>query len=301
MLDSKVYKFGELKEYKYADVFAWYKGKWIFCKHKQRDTWEFPGGHIEKGETPLEAAKRELFEESGAVSFDISPLCDYHTWGEFEGKEINANGQMYFANVHSLGELPSDSEMEMVEFFEELPNNLTYPEHTYVVFPLILEESKKLQSRELTNMQNEFFINIVEGAEDLELPKYQTEGSAGADLRANVTETILLASGEFKMIPAGIRISIPNGYEAQIRPRSGLAAKFGITTLNAPGTIDSDYRGEIGVILINHSKETFEVTRGLRIAQMVIAQVHQPKFRVVESLDNTRRGSGGFGHTGLTE
>ena len=300
MLDCKVYRIGELKDYKYADVFAWYKGKWIFCKHKERDTWEFPGGHIEKGETPLEAAKRELFEESGAVSFDIWPICDYHTCGEFNGMEIDGKGQLYFANVHSLRELSPDSEMEMIDFFEELPNNLTYPEHTDVVFPFALEESKKLQSVGLNNI-DEFFINKIEGAEDLELPKYQTEGSAGADLRANVTETVKLLPGEFKMIATGIRISIPSGYEAQIRPRSGLAAKFGITTLNAPGTIDSDYRGEIKVILINHSKEVFEISRGLRIAQMVIAQVCQPQFKLVGSLDDTMRGAGGFGHTGLTE
>ena len=300
-MECKIYKFGELKDYKYADVFAWYKGKWIFCKHKMRDTWEFPGGHIEECETPLEAAKRELFEESGAVSFDIWPLCDYHVWGEFNGAEINGKGQMYVANVHSLGALPPDSEMEMIDFFEELPNNLTYPEHTDAAFPFVLEESVKLQRLGLINMHNEFFISKVEGAEDLELPKYQTEGSAGADLRANVSETILLLPGELKAIPTGIRISIPNGFEAQIRPRSGLAANYGITTLNSPGTVDSDYRGEIKVILINHSKEVFEITRGLRIAQMVIAKVYQPEFRLVETLDDTVRGAGGFGHTGLTE
>lgn len=149
-------------------------------------------------------------------------------------------------------------------------------------------------------MQCDFLISKTEDAQDLELPKYQTEGSAGADLRANVHENISLKPGEYFAVPTGIRISIPKGFEAQVRPRSGLAANYGVTTLNSPGTIDSDYRGEIKVILINHSKKTFEITRGMRIAQMVIAQVHQPVFIEVGSLDETERGSGGFGHTGLS-
>jgi len=147
-------------------------------------------------------------------------------------------------------------------------------------------------------MWHDFLISKIEGAEDLELPKYQTSGAAGADLRANITEPIVLKPGEYKAIPTGIRISLPVGYEAQIRPRSGLAANFGVTTLNSPGTVDSDYRGEIKAILINHSREDFEISRGLRIAQMVIAEVCRPVFREVDKLSDTERGNGGFGHTG---
>jgi len=147
---------------------------------------------------------------------------------------------------------------------------------------------------------NLFQIKKSSTAKDLELPKYQTQGSSGLDLRANIIEPITLASGEFRTIPVGIHISIPLGYEAQIRPRSGLAAKFGVTTLNSPGTIDSDYRGEISVILINHGKESFEITRGLRIAQMVIVPVHMAEFIEVDELDDTARGDGGFGHTKYT-
>jgi len=147
-------------------------------------------------------------------------------------------------------------------------------------------------------MEHNFLIKRVEGADDLELPKYHTEGSSGADLRANVTDTVILKPGEFKAIPTGIQISIPMGFEAQIRPRSGLAVKYGVTTLNTPGTIDSDYRGEIKVILINHGPENFEISRNLRIAQMVIAKVSKPIFKEVDELSGTERASGGFGHTG---
>ena len=150
-------------------------------------------------------------------------------------------------------------------------------------------------------MDNGFFINKVNGAGDLELPKYQTAGSSGADLRANVLEPVILKPGDYKAIPVGIRIALPPGYEAQIRPRSGLAATLGVTTLNTPGTIDSDYRGEIKVILINHGREDFEISRGLRIAQMVIAEVCRPVFTEVPGLSETDRGEGGFGHTGLKD
>ena len=146
---------------------------------------------------------------------------------------------------------------------------------------------------------NLFQIKKSPTAQDLDLPKYQTQGSSGLDLRANITDPITLAQGDFTTIPVGIHISIPLGYEAQIRPRSGLAAKHGITVLNSPGTIDSDYRGEIKVPLINHGKEDFEITRGLRIAQMVIAPVHMANFAEVDELDDTERGDGGFGHTKL--
>ena len=130
------------------------------------------------------------------------------------------------------------------------------------------------------------------------LPKYETEQSAGMDLRANIENPILIQPLNRKLIPTGLHIALPKGYEAQIRPRSGLALKKGITVLNTPGTIDSDYRGDIGVILINLSKEDYVVQPGERIAQMVINQFEQCIFEVVESLDETKRGEGGFGSTG---
>jgi len=148
-------------------------------------------------------------------------------------------------------------------------------------------------------MTPNFQIRKSPTAQDLDLPRYHTAGAAGLDLRANVTETLILAPGEFMTIPVGIHIALPLGYEAQVRPRSGLAANFGITVLNSPGTIDSDYRGEIKVPLINHGKENFEITRGLRIAQMVIASVCMPDFIEVSELEDTERGDGGFGHTEL--
>jgi len=122
-----MYPFNSLGDYKYADVAAVYKGKWIFCKHRDRDTWEHPAGHIEPGETPLEAAKRELYEETGAINSDIEPLFDYWVYGELDGTKIVGNGQVYFATIHALGELPCDSEMEKIEFFDDLPDDLTYP------------------------------------------------------------------------------------------------------------------------------------------------------------------------------
>lgn len=138
----------------------------------------------------------------------------------------------------------------------------------------------------------------VKGAEDIPLPQYMTEGSAGMDLAANVTENTYLEPGEFKVIPCGIRLELPMGFEAQVRPRSGLAAKNGITVLNSPGTIDSDYRGEIKVILINHGKNKFEIKRGDRIAQLVISKVE--KVEIVQNhLHETGRGESGFGHTGV--
>lgn len=132
-----------------------------------------------------------------------------------------------------------------------------------------------------------------------ELPKYATTGSAGMDLRANINHPIILAPGERVLIPTGLHIALPVGYEAQIRPRSGLAIKHGITCLNTPGTIDSDYRGEIGVELINHGHEPFVINDGERITQMVIAQYEQAEWVMVEELDETERGDGGYGHTGV--
>jgi dUTP pyrophosphatase len=131
------------------------------------------------------------------------------------------------------------------------------------------------------------------------LPKYATVQSAGMDLRANLEEPVTLKPLERKLIPTGLHIALPIGYEAQVRPRSGLALKKGITVLNTPGTIDADYRGEIGVVLINLSQEDFVVEDGERIAQMVIARHEQGCFEQVELLDETERGEGGYGHTGI--
>ena len=130
------------------------------------------------------------------------------------------------------------------------------------------------------------------------LPEYATEQSAGMDLRANIDDPIVLKPMERRLIPTGLYIALPKGYEAQVRPRSGLALKKGITVLNAPGTIDADYRGEVGVVLINLSQEDFIVNDGERIAQMVIARHETADFIEVESLDETERGAGGYGHTG---
>lgn len=132
-----------------------------------------------------------------------------------------------------------------------------------------------------------------------ELPKYETKNSAGMDLRANIKEGIIIRPLDRALIPTGLHIALPEGYEAQIRPRSGLALKKGITCLNTPGTIDSDYRGDVGVILANISNEDFVVNPGDRIAQMIINKVERAKFELVESLDETERGEGGFGHTGV--
>ena len=130
------------------------------------------------------------------------------------------------------------------------------------------------------------------------LPEYATPQSAGVDLRANIDEPVELKPLSRALIPTGLHIALPEGYEAQIRPRSGLAIKKGITCLNTPGTIDADYRGDIGVILINLSAETFIVNPGERIAQMIINKFKQAEFELVEELDETERGEGGFGHTG---
>lgn len=131
------------------------------------------------------------------------------------------------------------------------------------------------------------------------LPEYATPQSAGVDLRANIDEPVELKPLSRAIIPTGLHIALPEGYEAQIRPRSGLAIKKGITCLNTPGTIDADYRGDIGVILINLSTEIFIVNPGERIAQMVINKFEQAEFELVEELDETERGEGGFGHTGV--
>ena len=143
-------------------------------------------------------------------------------------------------------------------------------------------------------------IKILPHGTGLELPSYETSGSAGMDLRAAIAEdeTLSLATGARTLVETGFAMALPQGFEAQIRPRSGLAIKHGITCLNTPGTIDSDYRGEIKVILINLGQEEFEIKRGDRIAQMVIAPVIQARLNEVETLTHTDRGQGGFGSTG---
>lgn len=130
------------------------------------------------------------------------------------------------------------------------------------------------------------------------LPQFETTQSAGMDLRANIDAPVVLQPGDRALIPTGIKMALPDGYEAQIRPRSGLAYKHGITVLNSPGTIDADYRGDVGVLLINHGREVFTVEDGMRVAQMVVAQYSQFEWESVEDLDETARGAGGFGSTG---
>lgn len=141
-------------------------------------------------------------------------------------------------------------------------------------------------------------INVVNRGHH-PLPVYATPQSAGMDLRANLDEAVVLRPLERRLIPTGLYIALPEGYEAQVRPRSGLALKHGLTVLNAPGTIDADYRGEVGVVLVNLSQDDFTVNDGERIAQLVIARCEQAELAVVEQLDETERGAGGYGHTGV--
>jgi dUTP pyrophosphatase len=136
-------------------------------------------------------------------------------------------------------------------------------------------------------------------SEDIPLPAYESEGSSGMDIRAAVKEPVPLMPGDIRLIPTGLAVSVPPGYEAQIRPRSGLAFRYGIGMVNSPGTIDSDYRGEIGIVMINWGSESFIVKRGDRIAQMIISRVYRADFEEVDDLDATTRGKGGFGHTGI--
>ncbi len=135
--------------------------------------------------------------------------------------------------------------------------------------------------------------------QDLSLPGYESIQAAGMDVAAAVTEDVVLLSGEVKLIPTGFGVAIPDGFEIQVRPRSGLAVKHGISIINAPGTIDADYRGEVKIGLVNLGREPFTVQRGDRIAQMVLAPVCQASWQLTDSLDETKRGSGGFGHTGV--
>lgn len=143
-------------------------------------------------------------------------------------------------------------------------------------------------------------IKKLEHAKDIPLPNYESIAAAGMDIRAAVDSPVVLKPGARELIPTGLQMALPEGYEAQIRPRSGLAIKNGITMLNAPGTIDADYRGEVKVIAINHGEEEFVVNHGDRIAQMVIAPVTQLPLLEVDELDETDRGDGGFGSTGLS-
>lgn len=141
-------------------------------------------------------------------------------------------------------------------------------------------------------------VKIVRENDKIELPKYETAGAAGMDIRANITEPIVLGSLERTLVPTGLKIAIPEGYEVQVRPRSGLALKHGITLLNTPGTIDSDYRGELKIIIANMSKDAYTINPDERIGQLVLNKVEQIEWEVVETLDETERGAGGFGHTG---
>tara|TARA_B110000014_G_C19881019_1_gene456000 strand:+ start:212 stop:661 length:450 start_codon:yes stop_codon:yes gene_type:complete len=147
-------------------------------------------------------------------------------------------------------------------------------------------------------MLEQIKIKKLNHAKNLDLPKYETPGSAGMDLCAAIQREITLEKNQYKLIPTGLIIDLPIGFEAQIRPRSGLALKYGITVLNSPGTIDSDYRGEIGVILINNGKEKFIIKNGMRIAQMIISKFTQVSLIEEKNLTKTERGNKGFGSTG---
>jgi len=149
------------------------------------------------------------------------------------------------------------------------------------------------------NNEVEIKIEKIEGCEDLPIPLSASKYSSGVDLFSAEEHEISIKPNEIKLISTGIKIDIPDGYEGQVRPRSGLAAKHGITVLNSPGTIDSDYRGIVKVILINLGGKEFSIQRGDRIAQLVIQKIYFPNFKVVQSLNNTKRGEGGFGHSGV--
>jgi dUTP pyrophosphatase len=142
-------------------------------------------------------------------------------------------------------------------------------------------------------------VKRLDNNPDLPLPSYQSDGSSGLDLRAAVDKELTLQPGDIRLIPTGLSISLPNGYEAQIRPRSGLALRYGLGFVNAPGTIDADYRGEIGVIAINWGRESLTIRRGDRIAQIVISKVFRATVEEADELDPTKRGEGGFGHSGI--
>jgi dUTP pyrophosphatase len=142
-------------------------------------------------------------------------------------------------------------------------------------------------------------VHVLPHAADLPLPRYETEHAAGMDLRAAVQQPLVLQPGERAGVPTGLRVALPPGYEAQVRPRSGLAARHGITLTNAPGTIDADFRGEVTVLLVNLGQEPFTISRGDRVAQLVVAPVSRVRWEQVEELPESARGEGGFGHTGV--
>ena len=152
---------------------------------------------------------------------------------------------------------------------------------------LAMTEKIKIKIKRLSNEFN-----------DIQLPHYTTEGSAGMDIRAAIDDKIILKAGELSLIPTNLSVEIPEGYEIQVRPRSGLAVKHGIGVLNSPGTIDSDYRGEVKIILMNFSKEDFKILRGERIAQIIVSKVYKADFIETDELNMSERGDGGFGHTG---
>jgi len=150
-------------------------------------------------------------------------------------------------------------------------------------------------------MNEEIIIKVKKLSDefiDIPLPQYSTTGSAGMDIRAALKNELIIASGKIELVPTNISVEIPAGYEIQVRPRSGLAAKHGIGILNSPGTIDSDYRGEIKIIMMNFSKEDFKITSGDRIAQLVVSKIYTAKMVAVNDLNSSERGEGGFGHTG---
>jgi dUTP pyrophosphatase len=149
------------------------------------------------------------------------------------------------------------------------------------------------------DIEVQFCWLLPENERNLKLPAYETEGSAGMDIMAAVTGDTIIGPGQIKLIPTGFAVAIPQGYEIQVRPRSGLAVKNGITLINSPGTIDSDYRGEVKVGLVNLGTDPFTVIRGARIAQMIVTPVQRARLVEVEGLDRTKRGVGGFGHTGV--
>ncbi|MEA3332116.1 MAG: dUTP diphosphatase [Pseudomonadota bacterium] len=147
-------------------------------------------------------------------------------------------------------------------------------------------------------MKNEIEVKIIRCRLKARLPRYMTEQAAGMDLYAVLDDDLVLSQGRRVMVPTGIAIALPSGYEAQVRPRSGLALKHGVTLVNSPGTIDADYRGEISVIMINHGETDFIISDGERIAQMIVAPVSRCNWNLVENLEDSKRGRGGFGHTG---